>query len=119
MLVLYTHIHADVSTNITTTSMNERTRFLIKIYLSHFILERVDVSCKRGELDTETDCHILTPISSDHCSTSFSFWLGCSTVGPEGPSPQSSACPHSGILSPTGTATRNPTDPSRLWHLVI
>ena len=25
--------------------MNERTHFLIKIYLSHFILERVDVGC--------------------------------------------------------------------------
>ena len=31
------------------TSMNERTHFFIKIYLSHFILERVDVSvvCER------------------------------------------------------------------------
>ena len=26
------------------TSMNERTHFFIKIYLSHFILERFDVS---------------------------------------------------------------------------
>ena len=30
-----------------TTSMNGRTHFLIKIYLSHFILERVDVGCAR------------------------------------------------------------------------
>ena len=31
------------------TSMNERTHFFIKIYLSHFILEKVDVSvvCER------------------------------------------------------------------------
>ena len=28
-----------------TTSMNEQTHFFIKIYLSHFILERVDVGC--------------------------------------------------------------------------
>ena len=27
------------------TSMNERTHFFIKIYLSYFILERVDVGC--------------------------------------------------------------------------
>ena len=34
-----------------------------------------------------TDCHILTPSSSDHSSTSFAFWLGCSTVGHWGPKP--------------------------------
>ena len=35
----------------------------------------------RGELERGTDCHTLTPSSSDHSSTSFTFWLGCSTVG--------------------------------------
>ena len=40
----YTNIHRTYST-IMTTSMNERTHFFIKIYLSHFILERVDVGC--------------------------------------------------------------------------
>ena len=30
---------------------------------------------------------ILTQSSSDHCSTSFTFWLGCSTVGHWGPKP--------------------------------
>ena len=59
--------------------MNERTHFFRKIYLSHFLLERVAkglmlVMCERGELETETDCHILTPGSSDHSSTSFAFW---------------------------------------------
>ena len=40
--MLYTHIHADVGRNIMTTAMNKQTRFFIKkIYLSHFILERV------------------------------------------------------------------------------
>ena len=29
--------------------------------------------CVRGELETGTDCNILTPSSSDHSSTSFSF----------------------------------------------
>ena len=44
-ILLYTHIHADLSRNIMTTSMTERTHFFIKIYLSHFILESFDVSC--------------------------------------------------------------------------
>ena len=35
----------------------------------------------RGELETGTDCYILTQSSSDHSGTSFSSWLGCSTVG--------------------------------------
>ena len=37
--------------------------------------------CVRGELETGTDCYILTPSSSDHSNTSFAFWLSCSTVG--------------------------------------
>ena len=40
-----------------------------------------------GELETGTDCHILTQSSSDHSSTSFSSWLSCSTVGHWGPMP--------------------------------
>ena len=60
-----------------TTSMNEWTHFFIKIYLSHFIRKGWCFLCVRGE--TETDCHILTPSSSNHSSTSFAFWLGCST----------------------------------------
>ena len=63
--------------------MNERTHFFIKIYISHFILECF--LSVRGELETGTDCYILTPSSSDHSSTSFAFWLGCSTVGHWGP----------------------------------
>ena len=59
--------------------MNEQTHFFIKIYLSHFILERVYVvyvwamGWRRGKTA------ILTPSSSDHNSTSSSSWLGCST----------------------------------------
>ena len=56
--------------------------FFIKIYLSHFIQKGWCWLCVRGEL--ETDCHILTPSSSDHSST-FVFWLGCSTRVTEGP----------------------------------
>ena len=83
------HIHTETKSTIMTTSMNERTHFFRKIYLSHFILERVAkglmlVMCERWVGDG-TDCNILTPSSSDYSSTSSSF-----------------CC----ILSPTGTATR-------------
>ena len=67
--------------------MNERTHFFIKIYHSHFIRKSWCWLCVRGELETETDCYILTQSSSDHRSTSFAFWLGCSTVGHWGPKP--------------------------------
>ena len=59
--------------------MNERTR-LIKIYLSHFIRKGWCWLCVRDGLETGTDCYILTQSSSDHSSTSFSFWLDCPTV---------------------------------------
>ena len=75
VVLLYTHIHADVSRNIMTMFNDERTHFFIKIYLLHFILERVAKGlcslCVRGELETGTDCYILTPSSSDHSSTEF------------------------------------------------
>ena len=54
----------------------------------------------RGELETGTDCYILTQSSSEHSSTSFAFWLGCSTVGHWGPQALSlQADSHAGILS--------------------
>ena len=70
--MLYTHIHEDVSRNIMTTSINEQTHFFIKVYLSHFIQKGWCWLCVRGELETETDCHILTKVP-DHSSTSSSF----------------------------------------------
>ena len=82
--------------------MNERTHFFIKIYHSHFIQKGWCWLCVRGELETGTDCYILTLSSSDHSSTSSSFWLGYSTVGHWGPQ---TLClqtdSHAGILSPT------------------
>ena len=82
--------------------MNERRHFFIKIYLSHFIRKGWCWLCVRRELETGTDCYILTPSSSDHSSTSFAFWLGCSTVGHWGPQALSlQADSHAGILSPT------------------
>ena len=80
---------------------------LQEIYLSHFIRKGWCWLCVRGELEMGTDCYILTPSSSDHSSTSFSFWLGCSTVGHWGPQALSlQADSHASILSPTGTWTR-------------
>ena len=74
--------------------MNERTHFFIKIYLSHFILERVDVGCvwkvswRRGQ-------------TAKYCpsSTSFSSWLVCLNVGYWGP--KASWFTRFGVLSPT------------------
>ena len=41
--------------------------------------------CVRDELVTETDCYIDPKFFFDHSSTSFSSWLGCSTMGHWGP----------------------------------
>ena len=68
------------------TSMNQRTHFFIKICLSHFIRKGSCWLCVGGELETETDCYILTQSSSrDHSSISSSSWMACSTVGRWGP----------------------------------
>ena len=70
------------------TRFNERTNTLhYKIYLSHLIRKGWCLLCVGGELETGTDCYILTQSSSDHRSTSFAFWLGCTTVGHWGPKP--------------------------------
>ena len=132
-LNLYKHTHM-LYTNNTCTNIcrnivnnndelqwtNEHT-IKINIYLSLYSRKGWCWLCVRGELETGTDCYILTPSSSDHNSTSFAFWLGCSTVGHRGPKAlclllalNSASCPQ---LIPT--ATRIGTDPSRLWHLVI
>ncbi len=50
--------------------MNERTHFFIKMYLSHFILERVDVSvvCERWvERHIYSERGLLLTISSNEC----------------------------------------------------
>ena len=82
-----------------TTSINEWTHFFIKIYLSHFIRKGWCWLCVRSELEMETDCYILTQSSSDHSSTSFSFWLlNCGSLGPQALSLQADS--QAGILSP-------------------
>ena len=128
--MLYTHIHADVSRNIMTASINKRTHFFIKKYTSHTLFAKGLRKgwcwlCVRGELETGTNCYILTLSSSDQSSTSFAFWLGCSTGSHWGPKP--SVCswfslrrhPISNCNCNLNSQTRTPTDPSHLWHLVI
>ena len=79
----------------------ERSHSLIRIYLSHFIRKGWCGLCVRRELETGTDCYILTQSSSNHSSTFIAFWLGCSTVGHWAPKALSlQADSHAGILSP-------------------
>ena len=85
------------------TNFNEQTRFFINIYLSHFILERVDVSCvwevswRRGQTATYWPQVLLTIAALlSHSSRATQPW------GTEGPSPLSGDGSYSaGILSPT------------------
>ena len=68
--------------------MDEWTHFFIKnIPLTLYSRKGWCWLCVKGELEMGTDCYILTPSSFDHSSTSFAFWLGCSTVGHWGPKP--------------------------------
>ena len=54
----YTRIQSETWSNIMTTSTNERTHFFLKIYLSHFILERVMfVMCERWAGDRDWLLH--------------------------------------------------------------
>ena len=84
------------------TNFNERTNTLLyEKYISHFILQRVDVGCVWEVSWRRGQTVILTQSSSDHSSTSSSSWQGCSTVGHWGPQALSlQADSHSGILSP-------------------
>ena len=91
--------------------MNERTHFFIKNKpLTLYSQKGWCWLCVRGEFETATDCYILTESSSDHISTSSSFWLDCSTVGHWGPKAlrlllalNSVSCPQ---LTPNATGTR-------------
>ena len=85
--------------------MNKRTHFFIKIYLSLFILERVDVGCVWEVSWRRGQTAISIQSSSDYSSTSFASWLGCSSVGHWGPQAvlTLATCPQ---LTPTASGTR-------------
>ena len=98
---------------------DERTHFFSKIYLSHFIRKGCErVVCERWVGDW-TDCNILTPSSSDYCSTSFLILLGHSTGGSEDPSPLSRAGSHCLELQLELQLQLTPTHSNCLWHRVI
>ena len=93
------------------TNFNERTNTLLykNIPLTLCLRKGWCWLYVRDELETGKDCYILTPSSSDHSSTSFAFWLGCSTVGHWGPKAlclpldlTTASCPQ---LIPTATGT--------------
>ena len=69
------------------SNFNERTNTLLYKYISLTLYSRKGWCWLRvrGELETGTECYTLTQSSSDHSSTSFSSWLGCSIVGHLGP----------------------------------
>ena len=104
-----------------TTSMNKRTHFFIKnISLTLYSRKGWCWLCVRGELETRTDCYILTQSSSDHSSTSSSSWQGLLNRGSlRAASPQSASWFSRWHLVPQLTPTPTGTDPSFLWHLVI
>ena len=83
---------------------NERTHFFLKIYLSHFILERVMfVVCERWAGDRDRLLY-WPKFFLAHSSTSFSSWLGLLNRGSQrAQSPLSAAGSHFGILSSTNS----------------
>ena len=95
--------------------MNERTHFFIKIYLSHFILERIDAGCvwevnwRRGQTATYSPSVLLTIAAL----LSHSDWVA-QPWSLRAPKPLSAADSHSGILSPTGFNS-NWLKPSVSW----
>ena len=70
------------------TSMNEQTHFFIKnIPLTLDSWKGWCFLCVRGELETGTDCHILTQSSLTIAALHSHLGWGCSTVGYWGPKP--------------------------------
>ena len=86
------------------TNFNERTNTLLykNIPLTLYSRKGWWFLCVWGELETGSDCYILTQNSSDHSNASFASWLDCSTVGHWGPQALSlQADSYAGFLSPT------------------
>ena len=72
---------------------NEHTS-LEKIYLSHFIRKVAKGLCVKGELETEQTETYWLPVPLTIAALLFLILLGCSTGGPEGPSPLLGAGSH-------------------------
>ena len=74
------------------TNFNKQTNPLLykNIFLTLYS-PKGDVSCVWEVSSRQGQTAILTQSSSDHSSTSFASWLGCSTVGHWGPQDTQSA----------------------------
>ena len=81
-IVLYNH---KTCSNIANFNARSKTLLYKNISLTLYSRKGWSWLCVRGELETGTDCYILTPSYSDHSSNSSSSWLGYSTVGHWGP----------------------------------
>ena len=79
------HIHVETSLTLKDNFNNERIHFFIKIYLSHFILERsMFLVCERW-VETRPDCYFDPSSSSPIAALLSQLGWGCSTVGHWGP----------------------------------
>ena len=87
-IILYSHIQLHVyiykymrkqSTSNERTSMNERIHFFIKIYLSHFILERVRFLVCETWVESRTDCYFDQSSTSTIAALLSNLGWGCST----------------------------------------
>ena len=114
LTMLYSHnttirIHiynTNISGNIVNNNddFSERTNTLLYKNISHTLYSRKGWCwlCVRGELDSGTDCYILTQVLLIIEAFLSHFGWGCSTVGSlRAQSPLSVAGSHFGILSPT------------------
>ena len=125
--LLYTHNIHNIYTNIcgnivNNNNFNERTNTLLYKNISLTLYSRKGWCwlCVRGELETETDCYILTQSCSDHSSSTSSSWLGLlNRWSLRAASLQSASWFSCWHLVPQLTTTPTGTDPSRLWHLII
>ena len=101
----YTNIHGN---GIMTTSITNEYTSLRK-YKSHTLFSKgwCFAVCERW-VETGKNCYLDPSSPLDHRSISFSPWLGCSTVGPEGSALSLQTGSHAGIpvsdwLTATGT----------------
>ena len=98
----------------TINNNDERIYFFRKIYLSHFILERVAKGlCVRGELETEQTATYWPQVPLSLAAL-LSYSAGQLNRGSWGPKPSAGSW-----FSLSRTATRTPTNWLQLWHQVI
>ena len=111
ILIHNTNISGNIDNN--NDDFNERTNTLLYKNISPTLYSRKGWCwlCVTCELETGTDCYILTQSSSDHSSTSSSSWLGLLNRGSlRAASPQSASWFSHWHLVPQLTPTLTGTD---------